>query len=75
MKKQKLSLMTYQAKKSFDTIQDFPDTFNTDCRIKLRYLSKNGIDVDTALKSMGGNIDKYNDFMLTFVGEARRKQG
>lgn len=74
MKKQKLSLMTYQAKKSFDTIHDFPDTFNTDCRIKLRYLSKNGIDVDTALKSMGGNIDKYNDFMLTFVGEARRKQ-
>lgn len=75
MKKQKLSLMTHQAKKSFDTLQEFPDTFNTDCRIKLRYLSKNGIDVDTALKNMGGNIDKYNDFMLTFVSESRRKQG
>lgn len=74
MKKQKLSLMTHQAKRSFDSLSDFPDTFNTDCRIKQRYLSKNGIDVDTALKNMGGNIDKYNDFMLTFVGESRRKQ-
>lgn len=74
LKKQKLSIMAYQAKQTFDEMQEFPDTFVTDCKIKMRYLAKNGVDVDTALKNMNGNIDKYNDFMLTFVGESHRKE-
>ena len=74
LKKQKLAIMAYQAKQTFDEMQEFPDTFVTDCKIKMRYLAKNGVDVDTALKNMGGNIDKYNDFMLTFVGESHRKE-
>lgn len=74
LKKQKLAIMAYQAKQTFDEMQEFPDTFITDCKIKMRYLAKNGIDVDTALQNMNGNIDKYNDFMLTFVGESHRKE-
>ncbi len=74
LKKQKLALMAYQAKQTFDEMQEFPDTFLTDCKIKMRYLAKNGVDVDTALKNMNGNVDKYNEFMLTFVGESNRKE-
>lgn len=74
LKKQKLAIMAYQAKQTFDEMQEFPDTFITDCKIKMRYLAKNGVDVDTALANMNGNIDKYNDFMLTFVGESHRKE-
>lgn len=74
LKKQKLAIMAYQAKQTFDEMQEFPDTFVTDCKIKMRYLAKNGVDVDTALKNMNGDIDKYNDFMLTFVGESHRKE-
>lgn len=73
LKKQKLALMAYHAKQTFDEMQKFPDTFITDCKIKMHYLAKNGVDVDTALANMNGNIDKYNDFMLTFVGESHRK--
>lgn len=74
LKKQKLAIMAYQAKQTFDEMQEFPDTFITDCKIKMRYLAKNGVDVDSALANMNGNIDKYNDFMLTFVGESHRKE-
>ena len=74
LKKQKLAIMAYQAKQTFDEMQEFPDTFITDCKIKMRYLAKNGVDIDTALANMNGNIDKYNDFMLTFVGESHRKE-
>lgn len=74
LKKQKLAIMACQAKQTFDEMQEFPDTFVTDCKIKMRYLAKNGVDVDTALANMNGNIDKYNDFMLTFVGESHRKE-
>lgn len=74
MKKQKLSIMAYQAKQTLDHLQEFPDTYVTDCRIKMRYLAKNGVDIDIALKNMNGNVDKYNDFMLTFVGESHRKE-
>ena len=74
MKKQKLSMIAYQAKQTLDHLDDFPDTYISDCRIKMRYLAKNGIDVDAALSNMEGNVDKYNDFMLTFVGESHRKE-
>lgn len=74
MKKQKLSMIAYQAKQTLDHLDEFPDTYITDSRIKMRYLAKNGIDVDTALSNMEGNVDKYNDFILTFVGESHRKE-
>lgn len=74
LKKQRLALMAHQAKQTFDALQEFPDTYATDCRIKIRYLAKNGIDVDTALKNMEGNIDNYHDFLLSFVGESHRKE-
>ncbi len=74
MKKQKLSMLAYQAKQTLDHLEVLPDTYITDCRIKMRYLAKNGVDVDTALQNMDGNVDKYNDFLLTFVGESHRKE-
>lgn len=54
LKKQKLAIMAYQAKQTFDEMQEFPDTFVTDCKIKMRYLAKNGVDVDTALANKIG---------------------
>lgn len=74
MKKQKLAMMTLQARQSFDHMHPLSETFETDCRIKMRYLIKNGIDVDTALANMDGNVDKYNEFALTFIGESNRKE-
>lgn len=74
MKKQKLSMLAYQAKQTLDHLEELPDTYITDCRIKMRYLAKNGVDVDTALQNMDGNVDKYNDFLLIFVGESHRKE-
>lgn len=74
MKKQKLSMLAYQAKQTLDHLEELPDTYITDCRIKMRYLAKNGVDVDTALQNIDGNVDKYNDFLLTFVGESHRKE-
>lgn len=73
LKKQRLLMMARQAKKSFDELSEFPDTFETDCRIKARYLAKNGINIDKALEAMDNNIEKYNDFVLTFIGESQRK--
>lgn len=74
LKKQHLSIMANEAKKTLHDLQEFPDTFATDCKIKMRYLSKNNIDVDTALQNMDGNVEKYNDSVLTFVGESHRKE-
>jgi len=74
LKKQKLSIMALQAKQSLDNIHEFPDTFITDCRIKMRYLAKNGVDIDSALTKMDGNVEKYNDFVLTFLGESHPKE-
>ena len=42
MKKQKLSMLAYQAKQTLDHLEELPDTYITDCRIKMRYLAKNG---------------------------------
>lgn len=74
LKKQKLSIMALQAKQNLDNMHEFPDTFISDCRIKMRYLAKNGIDIDSALANMDGNVEKYNDFVLTFLGESNRKE-
>ena len=63
-KKQQISVMAFHAKKVIDTLQqEFPDTFLSDCHIRMRYLAKNGIDVDNALKRIDGNVDAYNQLV------------
>lgn len=74
LKKQKLSMMAFQARQSFDNMTNISEGFETDAKIKMRFLAKNGIDIDNALKAMNGNIEKYNDFVLTFLGESQRKK-
>lgn len=74
MKKQKLSIMACQARQTFDSISELSENFETDAKIKVRYLTKNGINVDQAIAAMDGNIEKYNDFILTFLGESSRKK-
>lgn len=70
-KKQQISVMAFHAKKAIDTLQqEFPDTFVSDCQIRMRYLAKNGIDVDNALKRLNGNVDSYNQLVLSFLGES-----
>ena len=70
-KKQQIAMMAFHAKKAIDDLQqEFPDTFLSDCQIRMRYLSKNGIDVDSALKRLGGNVDNYNQLVLSFLGES-----
>lgn len=70
-KKQQIAMMAFHAKKAIDDLQqEFPDTFLSDCQIRMRYLAKNGIDVDNALKRLGGNIDAYNQLVLSFLGES-----
>lgn len=70
-KKQQISVMAFHAKKAIDTLQqEFPDTFVSDCQIRMRYLAKNGIDVDNALKRLDGNVDSYNQLVLSFLGES-----
>ena len=70
-KKQQIAMMAFHAKKAIDDLQhEFPDTFLSDCQIRMRYLAKNGIDVDNALKRLGGNVDSYNQLVLSFLGES-----
>ncbi|MDE6914681.1 MAG: hypothetical protein K2P35_13475 [Lachnospiraceae bacterium] len=70
-KKQQIAMMAFHAKKAIDNLQqEFPDTFLSDCQIRMRYLAKNGIDVDNALKRLGGNVDAYNQLVLSFLGES-----
>lgn len=70
-KKQQLSLMAFHAKQALDLLQqDFPDTDISDCLIRMRYLAKNGIDVDAALKRLDGNTDAYNECAASFLAES-----
>ena len=70
-KKQQLSLMAFHAKQALDMLrQDFPDTDISDCLIRMRYLAKNGIDVDAALNRLDGNTDAYNDCAASFLAES-----
>lgn len=73
-KKQKIALMASHAKQSLGGLSEFPDTFISDSQIKLRFLAKNGIDVDAALARMDGNVNTYNDAVLSFVGESQRRE-
>ncbi len=65
-----ISMMASHAKQVFETYShDFPDTHISDSRIKMCYLSKNGIDVDGALKRLNSDVDAYNKLVLSFIGE------
>lgn len=70
-KKQQLSMMAFNARKAIDTFQrQFPDTFIGNCHIRMRYLAKNGVHVDSALKKLDGSVDAYNQRVLSFLGES-----
>ena len=72
-KKQQISIMAFQAKKAINFLrQEFPDTFLSDAQISMRYLARNGINVDSALKKLDGNVDAYNQRVLSFLGESDR---
>lgn len=69
-KKQQISIMAFHAKQAIDTFQqEFPDTFVSDYHVRMRYLAKNGINVDNALRKLDGNIDAYNQLVLSFLSE------
>lgn len=72
-KKQQISMMAFLAKQAFNTFQqEFPDTFVSDCHIRMRYLARNGVNVDNALKKLDGNVDAYNQLVLSFLSESER---
>lgn len=74
-KKQQISIMAYHAKQVLDSLQtQFPDTFISDCRIKMRFLAKRGIDVDSALVRLDNNIEAYNELVLSFLEESDRRE-
>jgi len=74
-KKQQISTMAYHAKLAIDNLQQqFPDTFISDCRIKMRFLAKKGIDVDAALSRLDDNVEKYNELVLSFLRESDQRE-
>lgn len=72
---QLISIMAFHAKQVFETYeQELPDTHISDSRIKMCYLSKNGIDVDGALKRLDSNVDAYNKLTLSFIDECDKRE-
>ncbi len=70
IKNQLISITASHARQTFEAYcRDFPDTYISDSRIKMCYLSRNGIDVDGALKRLNSNIDVYNKLALSFIKE------
>lgn len=66
--KQQISMMAYHAKQVLDRLQQqIPDTLISDCRIKMRYLARHGIDIDAAMARLGQNTEKYNDLAMAFL--------
>lgn len=69
-KKQQISIMAFHAKQAMNTFQqEFSDTFVSNYHIRMRYLAKSGINVDNALRKLDGNIDAYNQLVLSFLSE------
>ncbi len=74
-KKQQISIMAYHAKHVIENLQQhFPDTYISDCRIKMRYLVKKGIDVDAALARLDDNVEQYNELVLSFLRESDKRE-
>lgn len=66
--KQQISMMAYHAKQVLDHLQQqIPDTLISDSRIKMRYLARHGIEIDTALARLGQNVEKYNELAAAFL--------
>lgn len=75
VKREQIAVMAHQAKLTMDSLQQqFPDTFISDCRIKIRYLAKKGIDVDRALAGLDNNVEKYNELALSFLRESDQRE-
>lgn len=74
-KKQQISTMAYHAKKVMESLQaQFPDTYISDCRIKMRFLSKHRIDIDAAMARLDHDVDAYNKLVLAFLGESDKRE-
>jgi DNA-directed RNA polymerase subunit L len=70
-KKQQISMMAYHAKHVMDDLtNNFPDTYINDCRVKMRYLSQNGVDVEAAIERLDNNIEMYNELATEFLHES-----
>lgn len=69
--KQQIAAMAYHAKQVINSLQQqMPDTIISDSRIKMRYLARHGIDVDSAMARLGHNVEAYNERALAFLRES-----
>lgn len=69
-RKHEISIMAYHAKQALSILPDSRENALNECRIRMRYLAKNGVDIDRALHNVNGNVEKLNEFILCFVGES-----
>ena len=72
-RKQQISIMAYHAKQVLDDLQQhFPDTFVSDCRIRMCYLEKKGINIEAALARLDYNVEAYNELAMSFLKQSDR---
>ena len=72
-RKQQLSIMAYHAKQLLGNLQrQFPETFASDCHIKMCYLTKKGIDAEAAITRLGCSVETYNELVLSFLKDSNR---
>lgn len=72
-RKQQISIMAYHTKQALSTLQQhFPDTFVSDCHIKMCYLVKKGIDAEAAIARLGCNVETYNALVLSFLKDSNK---
>jgi HPt (histidine-containing phosphotransfer) domain-containing protein len=70
--KVQISTAAYKAKQVMDPlVQGFSDTYvNDNCRVKMKYLSDNGVDVSSALNQINSNVELYNKLATDFLHES-----
>lgn len=72
-RKQQISIMAYHAKQVLNTLQQqFPETFVSDCHIKMCYLAKKGIHAEAAIARLGCSIETYNALVLSFLKDSNK---
>ena len=73
--KQQIAVMAHHTKEIIKSIQEqLPDTYISDCRIKMRFLPRHGIDVDAAMERLNHNVEAYNELVLAFLNESDRQE-
>lgn len=72
-RKQQISIMAYHAKQVISTLQQqLPETFISDCRIKMCYLTKKGIDAEAAVARLNCDVEAYNNLVLLFLKDINK---